>query len=383
MEKLIWQQFQEYFGKDLLLAAAPGRINLIGEHTDYNDGYVLPAAIDKNIYIGIAANAEKTLKVFAAQFNERFTFPLDDIHPFKGWPTYLLGMIYYLVGKKLPHGMDVYVEGDVPTGAGMSSSAALCSAFGVALNELFRLGLSRMEIALAGQKTEHHFAQIQCGIMDQFASMYGRAGQVMKLDCRNLEYEYIPFDYPEYRFVLVNTMVTHSLASSEYNVRRQQCNQGVQILQKSDPGIHSLRDVEEDLLLAHRGEMSELVFRRCHFVVKENKRLLRGCGLLENRDLAGFGALMYDSHDGLSREYEVSCAESDFLVNLIRTIPEVLGARQMGGGFGGCIINLIKAEHVPHFTSVVQAAYEKKYGKTPAVYISKIDQGARIIRKDS
>ena len=382
MEKLIRQQFQDYFGKEILLAAAPGRINLIGEHTDYNDGFVLPAAIDKNMYIGIAPNTEKILQVYAARYNEKFTFPLDDIHPFTGWPTYLLGMIYYLVGKELPHGMDVYVRGEVPEGAGMSSSAALCAAFGVALNDLFRLGLSKMEIALAGQKTEHHFARIQCGIMDQFASMYGRAGYVMKLDCRDLTHEYIPFDFPDYSILLVNTMVAHTLALSEYNVRRKQCQEGIGFLQRYSPDIRSLRDVSAGLLNEYKQQMDPLIFRRCHYVITENQRLLQGCELLKSGDLPGFGALMYASHEGLSREYEVSCEQSDFLVQEMQQFPQVLGARQMGGGFGGCIITLIKTTDAPDFTNEIQQLYKKRYDVVPEVYLSHIDQGARIIRND-
>src|SRR5450432_387462 len=225
----------------------------------------------------------------------------------KGMPTYLLGMIYMVMPeKRLPHGMDVVVSGNVPVGAGMSSSAALCSAFGLLLNEVFQLGLSRMEIALAGQKTEHQFAHLQCGIMDQFASLYGKAGHLMKLDCRSLEYEYIPFDFPDIRIILVNSMVSHSLASSEYNLRRQQCEAGVAVLRKYDTAILSLRDVKLELLEAHRAELDNTVYKRCRFIVEENQRLLDGCDFLKQHDLDAFGKLMFAAHDGLSKLYEVS-----------------------------------------------------------------------------
>jgi galactokinase len=237
-------------------------VNLIGEHTDYNQGFVLPAAIDRNIYLAWAPNQDNLLNLHALAYREHFTFSLDDMRPVKGWPTYLLGMIHMVMPeKRLPYGMDIVVSGNVPVGAGMSSSAALCSSFGLALNEIFHLGLSRMEIALAGQKTENLFASLQCGIMDQFASLHGKSGHLIKLDCRNLEYEYIPFEFPDIRIVLVNTMVSHSLASSEYNLRRLQCEAGVKMLQKYDPGLLSLRDVKKELLEKHRAEFDETVYR--------------------------------------------------------------------------------------------------------------------------
>ena len=380
MEKQIRRQFQQYFGKDTLIASAPGRVNLIGEHTDYNEGFVLPGAIDRNIYVGVDSNTNRILNVYAEQYQEKFTFPIDDVHPVKGWPTYLLGMIYHLLpNKQLSQGMDVVVSGNVPVGAGMSSSAALCSAFGVALNEIFRLGLSRMEIALAAQKTEHHFANLKCGIMDMFASLHGRAGQVMKLDCRNLEYEYIPFDFPDYCIVLVNTMVSHSLSSSAYNERRQQCEEGVSYLKRFYPEIHSLRDVKIGTLKHHRNEIDPIVFKRCLYVLEENQRLLEGCDFLEAGRAIDFGRLMYASHEGLSRDYAVSCAESDFLVNAAKSFPEVKGARQMGGGFGGCIINLVEKEQAAHFIKAIQEKYENRYGKTPDGFIMNIAEGAQLL----
>ena len=380
MEKQIRRQFQQYFGKDVLIAAAPGRVNLIGEHTDYNEGFVLPGAVDRNIYIGVDSNTNRVLNLYAEQYQEKFTFPIDDVHPVKGWPTYLLGMIYHLLPhRQLSQGMDVLVTGNVPVGAGMSSSAALCSTFGIALNEIFRLGLSRMEIALAAQKTEHHFANLKCGIMDMFASLHGKAGHVMKLDCRNLEYEYIPFDFPDYCIVLVNTMVSHSLSSSAYNERRQQCEEGVSYLKRLYPKIHSLRDVNPEQLKQHRSEIDPVVFKRCLFVLEENQRLLEGCDFLEAGRLGDFGKLMYASHEGLSRDYGVSCAESDFLVNAAKSFPEVKGARQMGGGFGGCIITLVEKEYADRFIKGIQEKYERGYGKTPDSFIMNIAEGARLL----
>jgi galactokinase len=382
MEMDILRQFQQYFGKEHQITAAPGRVNLIGEHTDYNQGFVLPGAIDKNIYVALAPNPEMRLNLRALEYNEQFSFSLDEMHPVKGWPTYLLGMIYMIMPEKcLPHGMDVVVSGKVPVGAGMSSSAALCSAFGLALNERFHLGLSRMEIALAGQKTEHRFASLQCGIMDQFASLYGKAGYLMKLDCRSLEYEYIPFDFPDHHIVLVNSMVSHSLASSEYNLRRQQCEAGVAILQQYYPDVLSLRDVQLSQLEAHREIIEKTDYKRCCFIVRENQRLLDGCHFLKQHNLYAFGQLMYASHAGLSREYEVSCPESDFLVNTIQQLPGVKGARQMGGGFGGCIITLVEKNFTQSFIPEIQKKYEIQFAKTPDCYIMNISEGAHILKQ--
>jgi len=380
MEMDIRRQFQQYFGNECQIAVAPGRVNLIGEHTDYNQGFVLPGAIDRNIQVAFAPNTTARLNLRAIEYREDYSFSLDDMHPVKGWPTYLLGMIYMVMPEKcLPHGVDVLVSGNVPVGAGMSSSAALCSAFGLALNEFFKLGLSRMEIALAGQKTEHRFALLQCGIMDQFASLHGKAGHLMKLDCRTLEYEYIPFDFPGIRIVLVNSMVSHTLASSEYNLRREQCEAGVATLQKYNPAIHSLRDVKLDMLETYQKELDPVVYKRCHFIVKENQRLLDGCDFLKQHDLSAFGKLMYEAHNGLSKEYEVSCAESDFLVSTIKELKGVKGARQMGGGFGGCIITLVEKDSAELFINDIQEKYEQEYGKTPDCYSMNISEGAHML----
>ncbi|HVM89520.1 MAG TPA: galactokinase [Puia sp.] len=371
-------QFVEKFNQKPLVFSAPGRVNLIGEHTDYNEGFVLPGAVDKRIYVGIAENNDNLLNVWANQYRQKFSYRLDDIYPVKNWSTYLLGMIYYM---KYSHfsvrGVNVVIDGDVPLGAGMSSSAAVCSAFGFALNEMFGLGLSRMGIALLGQKTEHHFAGVKCGIMDQFASLHGKKGHVMKLDCRTLEYEYIPFHYPDYKIVLVNTMVSHSLASSEYNVRRQQCEEGVEILRKYSPSVKSLRDVSTDQLEEHKKEMSNLVYRRCSFVINENERLLMGCDWLKKGDLQNFGKMMFETHEGLSKWYEVSCKESDFLVESAKHHEAVAGSRQMGGGFGGCTINIVKSDAIEDFSSYIRNCYKRQFDVIPEIYITQIEDGAK------
>ena len=376
----IRQQFIQKYDKEPIIISAPGRVNLIGEHTDYNEGFVLPGAIDKRIHIAIAANQTNNVNVFAQNFNEFFSFSLDDIHSSKAWTTYILGVTYHIQqkGKKL-QGVDVWIDGDIPVGGGMSSSAALCSGYGFALSELFGLGFTRLELSYIGQKTEHSFAGVKVGIMDQFASLHGKKGHLMKLDCRSMEFEYIPFNFPDYKIVMINSMVSHSLASSEYNVRRHQCEEGVAILQKYYPSIHSLRDVAIEQLEKSRSALPEVTFRRCRYVITEEIRLLEGCKFLSKGDLIAFGNLMYTTHHGLSKDYEVSCPELDFLANTARQMSEVAGARMMGGGFGGCTINIVQAGAVDHFCHQIQQAYESQFNKLPDVYVTQIEDGVTVL----
>lgn len=381
----MWQnlekEFTEKYGRKPLVIAAPGRVNLIGEHTDYNEGFVLPGAVDKCIYVAMAQNDSANINVFARQFNESASFPVNEQSPRKGWLNYLIGVNYLLQEKtgRATGGLDVMIDGDIPVGAGMSSSAALCSAFGFGLNHVFDLGQSRMELARIGQQTEHRFVGVKCGIMDQFASLHGRKGHVMKLDCRSMEFEYIPFNFPDVRIVLVNTMVSHSLAGSEYNQRRQQCEEGVKIMKKYLPEIHSLRDVPYEQLAKHWQEFPPVVYERCSYVISENQRLLAGCDALRNNDLQGFGEMMFGSHKGLSRHYAVSCPELDLLVELARPMSSVLGARMMGGGFGGCTINVVQADQVEKFTDEIQQGFKSKFNVLPEVYVTKIEDGTRIV----
>lgn len=380
MIQKLQQAFRERYNKEATIIGAPGRVNLIGEHTDYNYGFVLPGAVDKKIYVAIAPNGTNKVNVFANQFNESYSFSLDVSEPHKGWMNYLLGVTYHIQqrGKKI-EGVDLIIDGDIPVGAGMSSSAALCSAYGFALNELFQLGLSRMDLAFIGQKTEHTFVGLQCGIMDQFASLHGKKGHVMKLDCRSLEYEYIPFDFPAYKIVLVNSMVSHTLASSEYNIRRQQCEEGIAILKKYYPEITSLRDVEAIQLLQHKDKLPPIVYDRCAYIVYEKIRVLGSCEALKKNDLAAFGKLMFATHEGLSKQYSVSCTELDFLAECALHITGVVGARMMGGGFGGCTINIVQADAVENFTQKIQSAFTNLFKKTPEVYVTQIEDGAKII----
>lgn len=378
------KKFRELYGQEPIVVAAPGRVNLIGEHTDYNEGFVLPGAVDKRMYVAIAAVSEPAITIYANQFKESFTFnPEENLQPVSGWMNYLLGVTHHIkAAGKTVGGAQVLIDGDIPVGAGMSSSAALCSAYGFALNELFNLGLSRMELAFIGQKTEHTFVGVKCGIMDQFASLHGKKGHVMKLDCRSLEYEYIPFDFPDHKIVLVNSMVTHSLAGSEYNVRRQQCEEGVSIIKKSYPAIKSLRDVKLDMLQQHQHDMSSVVFDRCWYVVTEEERLISGCEALQHGDLDTFGKLMIATHNGLSKQYAVSCTQLDFLAERAGFIEGVVGSRMMGGGFGGCTINIVHTEMVDSFKEKIQKSFEGLFKVTPEVYITQIEDGTHVVNSE-
>ncbi len=376
----IKKDFVERFGKEPLITSAPGRINLIGEHTDYNKGFVLPAAVDKHIYVAVAKNGTDNVRVFARHFNELQTFSVKESKPAQGWINYIIGVTYYLqqTGTTVS-GVDVMIDGDIPVGAGMSSSAALCSAYGFAINELFGLDFSRIELAYVGQRTEHNFVGLQCGIMDQFASLHGKAGFAIKLDCKSMEFEYIPFDFPGHKIVLVNSMVSHSLAGTEYNIRKQQCEEGINLLKKYYPEIKSLRDVSYEQLVKHWKEFNATVYDRCTFIVNENQRLLAACDALRHNDIQGFGEMMFASHKGLSKRYEVSCKELDFLVERAKMIPGVAGSRMMGGGFGGCTINIVQTEKLPAFVKQIQEAYLTQYSIKPVVYTMVLSDGARIM----
>lgn len=372
--------FTERFGRHPILIAAPGRINFIGEHTDYNEGFVLPAAVDKRIYVAIAENGTNTVNVFASQLQEAASFECSDSSPRKGWINYLIGVTHYIqqTGGKV-RGVDVWIDGDIPVGAGMSSSAALCSGFGFALNHLFQLDFTRMELAYIGQKTEHNFVGVKCGIMDQFASLHGKAGHAMKLDCRSMEFEYVPFNFPDHKIVLINSMVKHELASSEYNVRREQCEEGVHVLQKYYPEIKSLRDVTYEQLTRHWKEFHAVVYDRCSYVVNENQRLLAACDALRRNELHGLGEMMYASHKGLSKRYNVSCKELDLLVDLVKGQEGVIGARMMGGGFGGCTINIVHANNVERILAYVKHSFTEKIGIEPEAYVMQLEDGVKII----
>lgn len=373
-------EFRKRFNREPLIVSSPGRINLIGEHTDYNEGFVLPAAIDKRIIYAIALNGTDTCTAHALFNNETASFALDSIEPGGGWINYLKGVVYHLQKQGYNvKGFDCVITGDIPIGAGMSSSAAVEGGLCVALDHLLGFHLSRMEMARIGQLAEHTFPGVKCGIMDQFANLHGRKESVMLLDCRSLDYQYFPFRFAdEVKVVLVNSMVHHSLASSEYNVRRAQCEEGVQLLSKVYPGIKSLRDLSSEQVQQQQHLLPAKVYDRCLYVTQENERVEKACAHLQRNELKEAGALMFASHEGLSKLYEVSCPELDFLAGLASQRPEVAGARMMGGGFGGCTINLVETARVEDFCQFVREQFRQRYGVVPEIYITSIEDGARV-----
>jgi galactokinase len=298
----------------------------------------------------------------------------------KGWPNYLLGIISELQREgHIVSGCDAVFGGDVPIGAGMSSSASIECGFAFGLNELFGFGLRKIDLARLGQRAENKFVGVQCGIMDQFVNIFGEDHKVLKIDCRSLEFEYFPFERSDLNIVLCETESKRSLASSEYNVRRQQCETGVGILRKHTKSIRSLRDVSEEMLAEHRKEMDEVIYRRCLYVVEENARVLAACRDLQRNDFRSFGQRMYQSHAGLRKGYEVSSPDLDFLVDAATSITGVLGARMMGAGFGGCTINLVEQKRVAPFTEEIRERYRLRTGKPNNVYVTQIESGTALV----
>ena len=366
-----------------ITAQSPGRINIIGEHTDYNDGFVLPAAIDKKSVFTLQKNGTDKVNLTANNVGETFTFDIADFKPMSGgWQNYVMGVVHELqkLGGKM-EGFDGQFEGDVPIGSGMSSSAALECSLACGLNELFDLGFDHWQLIKACQMAEHNFVGIKCGIMDQFASMMGKKDQVMLLDCRSLAFEYIPCELGDYQLVLLNTNVTHALASSEYNTRRTECENGIAILQKQNAEIKSLRDVSMDLLQAHRTEMPELVYKRCHHVLTENNRVLEAVKALKENDIKSLGQFMYQSHLSLQIDYDVSCPELDYLVQLTIDKDYILGSRMMGGGFGGCTINLVAKDKVQSFVDWASQEYKNKFAIDLSHYLVHIGDGGGVVPK--
>ncbi len=375
------QVFERHYGKPDCIVRSPGRINLIGEHTDYNFGFVLPAAIDKAIYVAMRKREDKELHLFAGDLDQSYQTDLTALHPTKEqWPDFILGVTDQV--QKLGHaitGFDAVVMGDVPLGAGLSSSAAVECATVYALNSLFSLGMEKMQMVQLAQKAENEFVGVNCGIMDPFASMFGKNGQVIKLDCRSLEYAYMPFNYPDISIVLFDTGVKHSLASSEYNLRRQECEAGVAEIQKKYPHVNSLRDANLEMVNECVQPIHSNKYNRCKFIVEEIQRLQDACEDLILHDLVAFGKKMYATHDGLSKLYQVSCLEADTLVDLVKDKAGVYGARMMGGGFGGCTINLVKKEMISDLIKTVTDAYDQTFSHQLKTYIVSIDEGTSEI----
>ena len=376
-------KFEDLFGGDPSMFRSPGRVNLIGEHTDYNNGFVLPAAIDKEIAVAIAKSGSTSCRVYSLDLEEFIEFDVHSIEvSSKSWANYFLGVIAQINKKeKSIEGFNAVFGGNVPRGAGLSSSAALECVFAYAFNEIFNLGFSREEMVKMAQLAEHEYAGVKCGIMDQFASMFGKKDHVFRLDCRSLEYEHFPFKLVDYDVILCNTRVEHSLASSEYNTRRQECEAGVAALQKHFPEIGSLRDATNDQLSKIRQEVDPIVYQRCSYVVGEIARVIDSCEKLKKGDLKGFGKNMYETHEGLSRDYAVSCDELDYLVEKAKTTGWVIGARMMGGGFGGCTINLVQKSQQQAFIDLMSESYKKDMGIDMEAYVVSIEGGTSNISR--
>ncbi len=373
----IKRAFQQQFSSEPSLFRSPGRVNLIGEHTDYNEGFVLPAAIDKAIVFAIAPNQSTRFRFYAADLGERIEGDINvPSRSDAGWPNYLLGVIdQFQRAGFAPGGIDCAFGGTIPIGAGLSSSAAIEGGLAFALNELFGFGRDLLTLVKLAQKAENEFVGVRCGIMDQFINIHGREKKVLRLDCRSLNFQLYPFEREDLRIVLCDTGVRRELASSEYNIRRKQCEAGVALLGGHERGIHSLRDVSMDMLQAHRGSFDPLVYRRCAYVLEENKRVEEACGDLIRGDFKAFGERLYESHEGLRDKYEVSCPELDVLVEAARGVEGVYGARMMGGGFGGCTINLIDESAVEMFVEMMTRIYSERIHRELKSYVCTLTAG--------
>lgn len=404
--------FQQLFNTSAsLVVQSPGRINLIGEHTDYNNGFVLPAAIDKCVQVAIAKRSDGAIHIHAIDLQESVILPTNIIKPHAiSWVNYIIGVVAQVqkhivnapnitasnsklhtsnqsplnttLSHELDDGFDICLQGDIPIGAGLSSSAAVECAVIFALNEIYNLRLTTMQMALMTQQSEHEFAGVKCGIMDMFASLHGKSNQVILLDCGSLQHSYYPLDLNDYQIVLFDTQIKHALASSEYNTRRLECEQGVGVLQKKYPSIKTLRDASkhqvEELLKTDTTLIGTKVYHRCKYVVDEIDRVQLAVKDLLAGDIKAFGQKMFETHEGLSKLYEVSCPELDILVNAVKDNPHVLGARMMGGGFGGCTINIIKNSEVEAIINAVADVYAQQTSYTLKIHQVKIEQGTHL-----
>src|SRR5574344_1554393 len=379
MKEIVKKEFQKHFGEGGEFFASAGRINLIGEHTDYNGGFVFPGAIDKAMVAEIKLNGTKKVRAFALDLDEYCEFGLEETDlPAQSWARYIFGVCREIIkrGGEID-GFDTVFAGDVPLGAGMSSSAALESTYAFALNDLWGENkIEKMELARVGQRTEHKYVGCNCGIMDQFASVFGKKGSLMRLDCRSGEYQYFPWHPKGYQLILVNSCVKQELAGSPYNERRLQCEHVAEVIKQKHPEVESLRDATMEMLDEVKGSITGNEYKRARYVIGEVERVLAVCDALKHDDYEMVGKMMYETHYGLSKEYEVSCEELDFL-NDVAKEEGVTGSRIMGGGFGGCTINLVADELVDNFKKVVLEKFAAKYGKKPIIIDVVIGDGSR------
>lgn len=383
LQDQVLSDYQQLFEAKPLLVRSPGRINLIGEHTDYNNGFVMPASIDKSIFLAISTRHDQEIHLHSVDMKPAsVVVKLAKNYNKTGvqWADYIIGVVDQLQknGNEIT-GFNCVFGGDVPIGAGLSSSAALEGGVAFGLSELFSLGLNRMEMAKISMKAENDFVGVNCGIMDQFASLNGKEGKLIELDCRSLDFSYVPFEWDEVCVLLCDTNVRRTLAGSEYNIRRQQCEEGVQLVAMTYPEVQSLRDISLDMLNEHKAKLSEVVYKRCAYIIHENRRVHEASNALLDKNLNLFGQLMFQSHDGLSNEYEVSCSELDTLVTAAKSTKGILGARMMGGGFGGCTINLVKNEDLASAKEYISRKYVEKIGKQPTFHVVHISEGTHLL----
>jgi len=375
--KDVKDSFKDHFKTKPLIVFSPGRINLIGEHTDYNDGFAFPAAINKGIALGISKSESNLSKSYALNKDEIYEFKTENIKPIEdgGWRNYILGVVaeLQLLGKQVGHFNSVFA-GNIPGGAGMSSSAALENSFVFGLNELFDLGLSKNEMILVSQKAEHNFAGVKCGIMDQYASMFGIKKSALLLDCRTVESKPYKIDFKNYKLMLINSNVKHDLSESAYNDRREVCEKVSNLLR-----IATLRDASKEALDRIKDEITDDHYQKALYVINENKRVKQFSEAITKDDIEALGDLLYQSHEGLSKNYKVSCEELDFLVDSAKENPNVLGARMMGGGFGGCTINLVKKDAFKKFKKDISKKFRKAFERDCSVYSVKLSQGTQLV----
>ena len=379
--RIIEEKFKSLFGNDYMVYTSPGRVNLIGEHTDYNGGFVFPGAIDKGIYAVINPNGTDKVRAYSLDYSQQAEFGMNEEDaPQESWARYIFGVCREMKKRGFePKGFDTVFAGDVPLGAGMSSSAALESTFANALNEIFNLNIDRFELARIGQSTEHNYCGVKCGIMDQFASVFGKKGHLMRLNCATMEFEYFPFNPEGYKVVLLDTVVKHELASSAYNKRRESCENACAHIKANHPEVNFLSDATMAMLDEVKTEISEEDYMRAVYVIGEKQRVLDVCAALEKGDYETVGDRMFGTHYGMSKEYEVSCEELDFLNDVAKQCG-VTGSRVMGGGFGGCTINLVKEDLYDNFIATAKKEYLAKYNREPKVYDVVISDGARRIK---
>ena len=381
MKERIHTKFKELFGDGGRIFASAGRINLIGEHTDYNGGYVFPGAIDKGIMAEIKPNGKEKVRAFSIDYNAECVFGLnEEDKPEELWARYIFGVCRETIKRGgTVKGFDCVFAGDVPLGAGLSSSAALESCFAFAINELYQNGIDKFELAKIGQSTEHNYCGVKCGIMDQFASLFGKKDHLILLNTKTLEHKYYPFNPVGYKLVLIDSKVKHELASSAYNKRRASCENAAKVISKNHPEVEFLSDAKRIWLEEVKGQIPAEDFLRAQYVIGEMQRVLDVCDALERGDYETVGEMMYQTHFGLSHLYEVSCEELDFLNKLARKM-DVCGSRVMGGGFGGCTINLVKDELYQPFIDAAKKEFTAKFGHEPMVYDVVVSDGAREIK---